>query len=233
MEEWRTFLYYPLGLMPLVFFGLRFVIQWIQSERLGQSVVPAIFWRLSLAGNILLMLHYFIQLQYPFALLQVVNGVISWRNLNLMGLTNQARLSRQTVMGILGVAIMALTITFAGQGLLIGHIEWLRVPTKLWATGSAPQFSLQWHLLGILGSCLFASRFWVQWWEAERSQKSELGPAFWWLSLAGNILSLVYFAGIIDIVSLVNTGFGFIPAFRNLLLLRRSLAVTKAAHRES
>ncbi len=70
MHDWQVYLYLPLGLLPPIFFGLRFLIQWFQSERAGQSVVPIIFWRLSLVGNCLMMLHLFIQMQFPLALLQ-------------------------------------------------------------------------------------------------------------------------------------------------------------------
>src|SRR5271166_6628890 len=84
MDEWRLYLYYPLGLLPSLFFTLRFLIQWIRSEQEKISYVGTLFWKLSIAGNLLLLSHYFLQGQYPFALIQTGNAVFAWRNLNLM-----------------------------------------------------------------------------------------------------------------------------------------------------
>lgn len=83
-ESLRSLLY-PLGFLASIFFSLRFLIQWIQSERQKKSIVSKTFWRLSLTGNLLTVLHSLIQLQYPIAALQSLNGVIAFRNLNLMG----------------------------------------------------------------------------------------------------------------------------------------------------
>ena len=46
------------GLTGTVVFGLRFVIQWIASERARKSVIPFGFWECSALGS-LLMLSYF------------------------------------------------------------------------------------------------------------------------------------------------------------------------------
>ena len=82
-EEWRVLLY-SLGFLASLAFGLRFLIQWMTSERMQKSVVPPIFWKLSLSGNLLLLIHSFIQMQLHVFLIQSCNAVISWRNLNLM-----------------------------------------------------------------------------------------------------------------------------------------------------
>src|ERR1700733_14455062 len=84
IENWRILLYYPLGLLPALFFTLRLLIQWFQSEKEKRSLVTPVFWKLSLTGNILQLLHYFIQVQYPFALLQTSNAMMSWRNLSMI-----------------------------------------------------------------------------------------------------------------------------------------------------
>jgi len=221
MHDWQVYLYLPLGLVPPIFFGLRFLIQWYQSERAGQSVVPIAFWRLSLVGNCLMMLHLFIQMQFPLALLQVVNAVISWRNLNLMGVAGPVVTTKRTLKILIGL-VTVLTAVFILHAWFLGQeLEWFRTPIKPWDQFAAPEATFSWHLLGVVGGILFASRFWVQWWEAERHQNSSLGPSFWWLSLVGNLLSLTYFVRLDDLVNILNTGFGFLPAIRNLLFLRR------------
>lgn len=46
------------GLLGMATFSLRFIVQWIASERAGKSVIPFGFWECSAAGS-LLMLCYF------------------------------------------------------------------------------------------------------------------------------------------------------------------------------
>ncbi len=219
-EDWRPFLYYPLGLLPSIFFTLRMLVQWFQSEKRQESYVGRTFWRLSLAGNILLLLHYFVQVQYPFAILQTGNAIISWRNLNLMKKDGIQPLS--SVFLYLGASISLVTLAFLGQSyFVIGEIDWIRTPTKLWDV--ARQYHhISWHILGSLGGLLFASRLWIQWWQIEKTKKSELGPTFWWLSIAGSLLSLIYFIRIQDIVSITHFSFGLIPYARNIILLRKT-----------
>jgi lipid-A-disaccharide synthase-like uncharacterized protein len=218
MDEWRILLYYPLGLLPAVFFGLRVLVQWIQSERAGESIVPALFWKLSLAGNLLSVAHYFIQLQFPFALFQTVNAFISWRNLDLM--RPKESLSTKSALKIFILCLIGLTISFVAVSMSFeGTLLWSRVPKHGWQ--HAAHVSFMWHVIGTLGQGLFASRFWVQWWLAEKNQRSSLGTPFWWLCIVGNFISLLYFVRIDDTVSLFNNIFSIIPAIRNLLLIAR------------
>lgn len=218
MDEWRLFLYYPLGLLPSIFFTLRFLIQWIRSERQGKSYVDALFWKLSIAGNLLLLGHYFLQGQYPFALIQTGNAVISWRNLNLMQAGKPA--SFKSVLALFGLSFLGISLCFALEAQLIGEGDWIRAPQSSKAPPADPGWL--WHAVGIAGQALFASRFWVQWWGSEKHKKSELGSAFWWLSLIGSAISVAYFLQISDVISILNQSFGMIPYARNLILLRKA-----------
>ena len=47
-----------IGLLGMLTFSGRFLIQWIASERAGKSIIPTGFWECSAAGSIL-MLSYF------------------------------------------------------------------------------------------------------------------------------------------------------------------------------
>ena len=44
-----------LGLVAQALFTMRFLVQWIASERAGHSVIPTAFWFLSIGGGILLL----------------------------------------------------------------------------------------------------------------------------------------------------------------------------------
>ena len=65
-------------------FSARFLVQWLASERAGKSIVPLLFWYLSIAGSALL-LAYAIHREDPvFILGQSVGIFIYTRNLYLI-----------------------------------------------------------------------------------------------------------------------------------------------------
>ena len=73
-----------LGLAGNAIFTTRFLIQWIASERQGQSVVPIAFWYWSIAGSIVLCL-YFIFKREPVGILATLpNSFVYLRNLQLI-----------------------------------------------------------------------------------------------------------------------------------------------------
>lgn len=43
-----------LGFVAQALFSMRFLVQWIASERAGRSVVPTAFWLFSIGGGVLL-----------------------------------------------------------------------------------------------------------------------------------------------------------------------------------
>ena len=49
-----------------------------------------------------------------------------------------------------------------------------------------------WIVLGLLGQALFTLRFVVQWWRSERERRSVVPVAFWYLSLGGGLVLLLY-----------------------------------------
>ncbi len=85
---WEAFLADPywtlFGLTGNAAFFSRFLVQWVISERRGESVVPPIFWYFSLVGSVIL-LFYAIHKQDPiFTLAYLPNSVVYVRNLMLV-----------------------------------------------------------------------------------------------------------------------------------------------------
>ena len=79
MNGWVIF-----GLLGQIIFSLRFIIQWIVSERKGESHIPLPFWYLSLAGGLVLLI-YAIHIKDPvFTMGQSVGLVVYIRNLMLI-----------------------------------------------------------------------------------------------------------------------------------------------------
>lgn len=221
IEYWRE-LIYPLGFISSIAFGARGLLQWITSEIRQKSVVTRAFWRLSLVGNILLMLHAFFQSQFHVCFVQACNSVISWRNLNLMQPQNR-QMAFGKVLKLLALVMAWVLVGFLLQGLLLsnGQVEWFRLPTPSLDGPSPLYVEPIWHLIGFLALILFSSRFWIQWWYAEQQQASVISPMFWWISLIGGILTLIYFVRIEDTVNIIGPAFGLIPYIRNIMLMQR------------
>ncbi|MCE2983820.1 MAG: lipid-A-disaccharide synthase N-terminal domain-containing protein [Parachlamydia sp.] len=215
MEEWRILLY-PLGLLSAIAFGGRFIVQWLQSEWHQKSSVTPLFWKLSLWGNGLLALHALIQIQFHVCFFQVCNGVIAWRNLNLMKPAVERRSFKFTCALLLASFILTVLLFYLQSG------YWFRIPITPWQLEKREDAAFVWHLLGGTGYFLFSSRFWMQWWLAEKSLASHLSPSFWWTSIIGASLSILYFFHINDPVNLIGPLTGLIPYLRNLMLIRKA-----------
>ncbi|HYY12942.1 MAG TPA: lipid-A-disaccharide synthase N-terminal domain-containing protein [Chthoniobacterales bacterium] len=73
-----------LGFIGNAIFSMRFFVQWLASERQGESVIPVSFWYWSIAGSIIMCL-YFIFRRDPVGILAYLpNSLIYIRNLMLI-----------------------------------------------------------------------------------------------------------------------------------------------------
>ena len=85
-----------IGFVGQVAFGARFVIQWIVSEKKGESTIPLVFWYCSILGSIIL-LSYAIYREDPvFILGQSLGSIIYLRNLILIDRKRKSLLSKQS-----------------------------------------------------------------------------------------------------------------------------------------
>jgi lipid-A-disaccharide synthase-like uncharacterized protein len=78
-----------------------------------------------------------------------------------------------------------------------------------------------WVVLGLLGQVLFTGRMLVQWLASERERRSVVPVAFWWMSLAGASMLLVYFLWRKDIIGVLGQSAGWVVYTRNLWLIYR------------
>jgi lipid-A-disaccharide synthase-like uncharacterized protein len=73
-----------IGYVAQIMFAMRFVVQWIASERAGRSVVPTAFWVFSIGGGIML-LGYAIYRKDPVFIVGQAFGVFVYlRNLQFV-----------------------------------------------------------------------------------------------------------------------------------------------------
>ena len=80
-------------------------------------------------------------------------------------------------------------------------------------------------LLGLLGQVLFFSRFLVQWLASEKTGKSVVPVSFWYLSIGGGGLLLVYALWRKDPVIVLGQAVGLFVYVRNLMLIARHQSV--------
>ena len=79
-----------IGFVGQIAFGARFIIQWIVSEKKGESTIPIAFWYCSIAGSLIL-LTYAIHKEDPvFIVGQSLGSIIYIRNLVLIDLKKSA-----------------------------------------------------------------------------------------------------------------------------------------------
>lgn len=211
-ESLRIILYPLLGAVAQGLFSLRFFIQWIKSEKKQQSYVSKQFWILSLIATCCLTLHGLIQQQFPVVILSTLNGVIAYRNLEMFQAKQRSSLS---LVLLFALPLFFCTSLYLIEAYFLNTLIWMRSPMfEVKLSGAL-------HFFGISGMVLFASRFWIQWFFAEKHQKSFCHPSFWYLSVIGGVLSTVYFIFLKDIVNFLGYSIGLIPYVRNIMLISK------------
>ena len=70
-----------LGFVAQAMFMMRFVVQWVASERAGRSIIPIAFWFFSVAGGTLLLTYAIVRKDPVFIAGQSLGLVIYFRNL--------------------------------------------------------------------------------------------------------------------------------------------------------
>ena len=70
-----------LGFVAQGLFTMRFIVQWIASERAGHSVIPTAFWFLSIGGGLLLLVYALYRKDAVFIAGQAFGVFVYLRNL--------------------------------------------------------------------------------------------------------------------------------------------------------
>ena len=82
VENWNIFL--VIGFVGQGLFSMRFIIQWLASEKAKKSVIPFSFWTLSLSGSVFLLIYAIYKRDPVFILGQAPNVLIYSRNTYLI-----------------------------------------------------------------------------------------------------------------------------------------------------
>lgn len=100
-----------------------------------------------------------------------------------------------------------------------------RGPFEVLLNVSSPTGFL-WVTLGFLGQLLFTGRMVVQWLCSEKQRRSVVPPAFWWMSLVGASMLLVYFIWRREPIGVLGQATGWFIYVRNLWLIHRRAKVS-------
>ncbi len=84
-------------------------------------------------------------------------------------------------------------------------------------------------MLGFAAQALFTMRFLLQWLASERAGHSVIPLAFWWFSIGGGVLLLVYALYRKDPVFIAGQAFGVFVYLRNLYFVLRDRKPTVTA----
>jgi lipid-A-disaccharide synthase-like uncharacterized protein len=79
-----------------------------------------------------------------------------------------------------------------------------------------------WIIIGFVGQIMFFSRFFIQWLHSEKHKKSIFPISFWYLSIAGGSIMLVYAIYRKDPVFIIGQACGLLIYARNLGIIHQS-----------
>ena len=80
---------------------------------------------------------------------------------------------------------------------------------------------LLWVGFGTFGLLIFFSRWLIQWFSSEKSKTSIIPISFWWCSLLGGVITLIYAHHIGSFPFMLAQAIGIVVYSRNLFLLKR------------
>jgi lipid-A-disaccharide synthase-like uncharacterized protein len=78
-----------------------------------------------------------------------------------------------------------------------------------------------WTLIGLFGQGMFMMRFIYQWIASERAKASVMPEAFWYFSLGGGIIVLIYALHQQDLVFILGQSLGVFIYLRNIYFIWR------------
>lgn len=84
VQNWTEFSWVVVGLCGQLLFTMRFLVQWVVSEKSRKSVIPVVFWYFSLAGGIVLFTYAVWRHDPVFMIGQATGLIIYLRNLWLI-----------------------------------------------------------------------------------------------------------------------------------------------------
>ena len=108
-----------------------------------------------------------------------------------------------------------------------------------WFAQGAAELAARWHntstqevawlVIGFTAQGMFMMRFVIQWLASEKSRRSVMPEAFWYWSLAGGFMMLLYAIYRFDPVFMLGQGAGLFIYARNVYFIHKAKAETPPA----
>lgn len=206
MSNW---IIYSVGFIAQLLFSGRLTLQWFLSEKNKKILTPTLYWWLSLLASFLLFVYGYLREDFAIMLGQVLTYFIYIRNLQLKG--NWRKIPKTGRLFLWIFPILIVIYSFNNNTYDID---------KLLKNEAIPYWLL---ILGILAHVIFTLRFIYQWIYSEKNKESTLPIGFWFLSLTGSILILIYAIFRKDPVLIIGHSMGSIIYFRNITISKNEL----------
>jgi lipid-A-disaccharide synthase-like uncharacterized protein len=162
-----------LGFFSQGLFGLRLLIQLWHTEKYKTTEAPLLYWYTSLWAALLYLLYGVIRQDAVIILGQVITYFIYIRNIQLQKRWyNAPKLLR--LFYLFTPIVMLLVFAFSRTNLSVVSLS----STMFW--------------IGFLGQLMMNMRFVVQWIYAERMSTAAFPIIFWYVSIIGSILLIIY-----------------------------------------
>lgn len=195
---------FALGFLAQTLFFGRTFLQWFKSENEGEVMSPGIYWKISLAASLLMILYGIFRNDFAIILGQAIVYFIYVRNLQLKRIWGGWPF------------ILRLLIVAAPFGVIL----WLLAGSTysfrtILGNSKVPPWLL---ITGVAGQLIFTFRFVYQWLHSEKEKESLLPSGFWIISTAGAVIIFVYAIFRRDPVLFLSNGLGLFIYVRNILI---------------
>jgi lipid-A-disaccharide synthase-like uncharacterized protein len=198
---------YGIGLLAQLLFSARLIIQWVASEKQKKSRTPGSFWMHSLIASFLMFFYGYFRNDFAIMLGQTLTYFIYIRNLHLRG-------DWEGLPGLIRYFILSFPFL-----IIIYYFNNER--PDLYNLFHQDNISSGLLLLGVTGQIIFTFRFIIQWLHAEKIRQSVIPLSFWYYSLVGSMLIIVYSVFRKDPVLFIGQLCGAVIYYRNIVLGKR------------
>ncbi|HZK95890.1 MAG TPA: lipid-A-disaccharide synthase N-terminal domain-containing protein [Prolixibacteraceae bacterium] len=195
---------FAVGFTAQLLFAARMIVQWVKSEKAGKSLSPVIFWQLSILGSLIFLLYGILRHDFAIVLGQILVYFIYIRNLHLQEQWRPIPFMFRLIV-IIAPIITLVYLLSDNQGNLTSLLknDEIPLPLKIW---------------GSVGQVIFTLRFYVQWFDSEAKNESVLTKRFWFVSILGSFMIIIYAAFRFDPVLFLGQLSGLVIYLRNLML---------------
>ncbi len=200
----NEYLIFAFGFLAPILFFARTVIQWYKSEKESKVNSPVIYWQISLAGSIILLIYGILRNDFAIIVGQLIVYPIYIRNLQLKLVWGKMKRLSQ-------ISIISLPLFCLGWIFWAGSNNWQSILNN-------NEISEPLMVWGVTAQVVFTLRFIAQWVYSEKKKDSVLPLGFWAISIIGSVMIISYAVLRLDPVFFLAHILGLFMYVRNIFL---------------